>query len=555
MKYLTLIITILFSLNLVAQNYKQLVTYGQVWGFLKYHNEYPSKVDWDNRLMNDFDRLKNCSDQEFNSIINDLLIDCAIQSTEKIELSNYEVMNGVMDWLSIAQLNDKQKKKIEDFRIYKKDFTNNYVKITKVGTASFQNEKSYLEDEITRPLLYLSITRYWNAVNYFFPYRELIPEDWSATYLELLPDVLECENEMEYMYAIKKLSAKLQEGHGFVSVRKKVAFRYPEHTKKIFPFHLIDLEDGTFITSVPTREGERFNLKRGDRVVKINNQKTEERWTDVGQFVSASNEYARRKYSWFFRQTNKDSVLIEVQRGEETIKLKIPTYTYDEVTEIYNRNRELNTDPPLPAYEQRVDSISGIPYLYIDLAILTRQDIDFKFKHRLRKNDHVVIDVRNYPNWTILKLCKVLLKGKQHFALGGRMTTMKPGAIKYTPTQKVGGWREYMGNVYILVDRVTQSQAEYTVMGLQLHPRSTTIGGQTAGADGNVTILSLPFGLKAKFSGIGIVYPDGGQTQQTGIRRDIEIRQNSSYLTYPKNDRILNEALRLIRTKSFDQNN
>lgn len=550
MKQFILISALIISSALFAQNHRKLITYGQVWGFLKYHHEFPSSVDWDERLISDFKALEKASDQEFEEIIDKLLIDCKFNSVEKVNAPEFEMMEGVTDWLSSDLLTKDQVNDLKNIQLLKKDFPNKYVKITKIGTAEFTEEKTYGDIEFDRAHLFLSITRYWNAINYFFPYRELIPENWSATYLELLPVVLDCKSEKEYLRAVRQLSARLQEGHGFVQPDKKNKTRYPMHTQRIFPFHLIDLEDGTFITSVPTREGDIIDLRRGDRILSINGQTTEVRWKEVGEYMASSNEYASRKYDWYFRQTDLDSVNIEVIRDEKIIKLRIPTYTYDEVTEIYNKRKKSIPRTPVPAYEERTDSVSGTPYLYVDLAILTKQDIDFKFRRALRKNEHVVIDVRNYPNWTILKLCKVLIKGKQHFALGGRMTTLKPGAIKFTPTQKVGSWREYKGNVYILVDRVTQSQAEYTVMGLQLHPRATTIGGQTAGADGNVTNLPLPYGLKASFSGIAIVYPDGGQTQQTGIRRDIKVRQDSSYLDNPKNDRIYNTAIRLIRGRS-----
>jgi C-terminal processing protease CtpA/Prc len=49
---------------------------------------------------------------------------------------------------------------------------------------------------------------------------------------------------------------------------------------------------------------------------------------------------------------------------------------------------------------------------------------------------------------------------------------------------------------------------------------ATVIGSQTAGADGNVTTVVLPGGYMASFSGLGILYPDGTQTQRTGIKID-----------------------------------
>lgn len=548
MKNLTFVFIFFFASISYAHNNKHLVTYGQVWGFLKYHHEYPSTVDWDERLLNDFDKLENATDQEMSQIIDALLADCNGTIDEKTEAPDFKLMTSVFDWLENNTLTAEHIAKIKTIRDHKADFTNKYVKVTQLGTADFSNEKKYDEISFDQRHLFLAITRYWNAINYYFPYRDLIPEDWTETYRQMLPVVLSCEDEESYMMAFRRMSSKLQEGHGFITPSEKMKKKYPINTHMIFPFHVMDLKDGTFITSVVLKEGQKINLQRGDKLISVNGQTTEERWNTVGQFIAASNDYASRKYDWNFRRTDKDSVSIEVLRNDEIIQLKMANFTFEELTAIWKNKQNASTSPlvKLP-YEQRKDSLSGISYLYVDLDELERNDIDRKFKKAIRKNSHIIFDVRNYPNWTVIKLCKKIIKGKQHFALGGRLTTKKPGAIKFTPTQKVGGWKTYSGNIYILVDRVTQSQAEYTVMALQLHPRSTTIGGQTAGADGNVTRIPLPYGLNAAFSGISIVYPDGGQTQQTGILRDIKVIQDSSYLKNPRNDKILNTAIRMIR--------
>ena len=43
------------------------------------------------------------------------------------------------------------------------------------------------------------------------------------------------------------------------------------------------------------------------------------------------------------------------------------------------------------------------------------------------------------------------------------------------------------------------------------------LGSTTAGADGNVSNIPLPGGLRTMISGIGVFYPDKGPTQRVGI--------------------------------------
>ena len=61
-------------------------------------------------------------------------------------------------------------------------------------------------------------------------------------------------------------------------------------------------------------------------------------------------------------------------------------------------------------------------------------------------------------------------------------------------------------------------------MCLQTAPNVTIIGSQTAGADGNVTKFPLIQRYYSAFSGIGVFYPDGTETQRIGIVPDFEVK-------------------------------
>jgi C-terminal processing protease CtpA/Prc len=50
------------------------------------------------------------------------------------------------------------------------------------------------------------------------------------------------------------------------------------------------------------------------------------------------------------------------------------------------------------------------------------------------------------------------------------------------------------------------------------------VGSTTAGADGNISQIVLPGGLRTVISGIGVFYPDRRPTQQVGIVPDLVVR-------------------------------
>ncbi|MTI41676.1 S41 family peptidase, partial [Fulvivirga lutimaris] len=88
----------------------------------------------------------------------------------------------------------------------------------------------------------------------------------------------------------------------------------------------------------------------------------------------------------------------------------------------------------------------------------------------------------------------------------------------------------YENPIVILVNELTQSQAEFTAMAFSTVKNSLVVGSQTTGADGNANKFELPGGFPTMFTGIGIFYPDGTQTQRIGIKLDKEIHQTAEQI-------------------------
>jgi C-terminal processing protease CtpA/Prc len=102
---------------------------------------------------------------------------------------------------------------------------------------------------------------------------------------------------------------------------------------------------------------------------------------------------------------------------------------------------------------------------------------------------------------------------------------------------------------YILVDEGIQSQAEWNVIALQGVTRATTIGTQTAGANGMAITVNFPGQYFSFFSGFSEYYPDGTPNQKMGVKIDIPVNRTlRGYLN--GDDEILQKALSEIR-KSF----
>jgi len=82
-------------------------------------------------------------------------------------------------------------------------------------------------------------------------------------------------------------------------------------------------------------------------------------------------------------------------------------------------------------------------------------------------------------------------------------------------------------------------------MAFRAGDNTTVIGSTTAGADGNVSKIFLPGGLRTMISGIGVYYPDGKETQRIGIIPDIEVQPTIQGIKDGR-DELVEQAIKII---------
>jgi C-terminal processing protease CtpA/Prc len=160
------------------------------------------------------------------------------------------------------------------------------------------------------------------------------------------------------------------------------------------------------------------------------------------------------------------------------------------------------------------------------------------------------VDIRNYPSTFVpFKLGSFFLESPTPFVKFTKGNIGNPGeftlgdAIEITPSGE-----SYKGKLVVLVNEITQSQAEYTALAFRAGLRTTIMGSTTAGADGNVSSITLPGGLRTMISGIGVYYPDGKETQRVGIVPDIEVHPTINGIKNGK-DELLEKAVEFILKK------
>ena len=162
----------------------------------------------------------------------------------------------------------------------------------------------------------------------------------------------------------------------------------------------------------------------------------------------------------------------------------------------------------------------------------------------------LIVDLRCYPSdFIVFSLTRYLLNEKKDFVKFTAADIKTPGLFTFRGGEmQVGGKNKdyFKGKVIILINEETQSNAEYTTMALRVAPNAIVLGSTTAGADGNVSGITLPGNIFTYISGIGVLTPDGSETQRVGIIPDIKMEPTINGIRSGK-DELLEKAIELIK--------
>jgi len=145
------------------------------------------------------------------------------------------------------------------------------------------------------------------------------------------------------------------------------------------------------------------------------------------------------------------------------------------------------------------------------------------------KQKGMIFDMRGYPHWggfVFHYIYKKFSKQNNLFAQYFQADTQNLGSftvirntITYYPDNVTTDGFSYKGKVCIIVNAQTQSASEWYSMSLQhIFPNATTIGEQSAGADGDEKQINIPGNYNIYFTGNAIYYPDGTLAQGKGVK-------------------------------------
>ena len=540
--FIFLFLSLHFSAQVLSENQK-LESLCRVWGFLKYYHPQVAKgnLNWDLQLFKKINELERINDK---AALNDLysrwieslgkINECTecLQETDK----TYFLKNFDLSWIKNSDIFTQATSQKLHYIENNRNIGNNHY-IGKGGRKIFfRNENSYGSKFTSKQISLLELFRYWNYVEYFFPYKYETDQNWNDVLTEMIPKFLTINNDQDYQLTLAELVTKTDDSHAFLF---SPLISLHQYGNRKLPVEYSYAEGKLVITKInDNRFHEKTPFNIGDVIYDVNGKTIPQMVNSLGKYIPASNSWGKvNKVKSKLLFSSSDSLSVKLERNGQNMEVIAKTYFIKDI---------IIKKVPAPQKWEFLDEEKKTGYVH--MGILAKDDVSEMYRN-LKSAESIIFDLRNYPKLTIIPLSELLLPQSTTYYQFNFPETNYPGKF-YSRKNNIGRKNPdyYKGNVIVLVDENTQSQAETTTMMFKQHPKSKVIGSNTSGANGDIIKFKIA-DLDTCFTGLGAYYPDGRETQRIGIIPDILVKPTAEGLKNGK-DEFLERALLYIKNKN-----
>ncbi len=358
----------------------------------------------------------------------------------------------------------------------------------------------------------LALFRFWNVIDRFFPYKDLMDQPWDATLLEFIPKMEAAADALEYTLAVAELTARIQDSHGMI-----INPIYARYTGRLNPSVQVSFVEGLSIISLikdPALEKKGIGL--GDVVLSVDGERTEARRARLKRILPASTPgrlEAKVDMTLLAGDPEKPAAISLRKASGKIVNVTLP------------RIQEV----PLRPEPSSLPNVTVLPdgFGYIDLGRLLDAEVGPALE-KIKDTPGLVLDMRGYPIGGTFRLISRLARKKTPFTLfefpefsgaAGGFSTREETGYAYPDPDPF----DYRGKIAVLIHGSTQSAAEHTCLGLEAVADVTFIGSPTSGANGNITYAVVPGNIVIRFTGMSVRHGDGRQLQRMGIQPHIRV--------------------------------
>lgn len=575
MKMILIILIFTTSTCIAQENLENNIkTYCKVWGVCKYYSN-TDDIDWDNVFFNQYDALLAAkNDEELNVLLTRLIeqtkvkeetivdddLKFSITDFYKLKKNKNYILKADFNWIFNSENIDIKNQQLLASLL--KTYRGKVPKTISIKSKIPEHNKELVYKEFNNKIALLALLRFYNVMEYYYPYKDLLDKDWDSALTLMIPEFLNCHNISQYKDALNHFSSFLQDSHVGIDFGKLDSFN-SEQTKNIHAYYPIKLDyinNKLYVSNILNDSISRlYKIKIGDEISSVNHQR-----------ISTVLRKAEQHYSYSIKEDGYFAML-NYLRNIDTLQITVNN------RDIVLHKVEVNKDQFLDLFqyyklsntleESNIELDKTIGYVYLPTSKYSSIDNIFrKFKNKKT----IILDCRGYGTMAALKLPKLLSKNKMDVASSYLPTKKLPGVFEKQKDETyyisnsidlVGkflfGYKKkvfptfnkpYEGNVVVLIDDNAISFGETVIMIVKTYAKnSVLIGRPTAGANGNVSTLTLPLGGVLDYTAVDFKFANGTEVQRRGIQPDIYVPKTVEAIVSGK-DEILNVALKYIKS-------
>ena len=515
----------------------------KVWGYTKYNHPafLLGEKDWDKELKKLIPVVSEAEEEEVNNILHEWFVSLGeidYGNSESITLPPEEerIEQADTSWIREDYLGAELTEDLSQLGpIPNIDRSKSPVKFNQGKYPDFSNEATHMifnYGNMSNRLL--GLFRVWNAVEYYFPYLDIMDEDWGELLAEYIPKMLEGRDQKTFELTIAELTAHLQDAH--VSLLDQKVF-LNVFGKYSLPVELTQAEGKVVVQNV---FGDTCPLQRGDIILKLNGVEIEQVIEERQKYLSDSDkEHIVPHISSYLLWSDSQTMEVTVMRdGKEEV---------------------LSAQGYVGAFNQKEKKTASYEMLDGNIGLINPEAFqEEKLEDIMREykdTDGLIIDLRQYPsNGELNYLASYLKKEPTVCSVIAFPSQSIPG-VMVLEEQSYGGASEqypsyyYEKPVVLLMNEESVSASEFHVMILRGGENVTVIGSNSHGTDGNVVFLPLPNKNVIRFTGLGVYTPEMGQTQRIGLTPDIEVHPTIKGIKEGR-DELMEAAVAYIQEQS-----
>lgn len=526
---------------------ENLATLGKVWGFLKYYDPRVTSggQQWDFDLFRVMPKIlaagnRVTADRILVKWIGSLGPVAPCVTCLHLHMKNLELAPR-LGWIGDRKRLGSRLSDLLQAIYRNRNGSQFFIRPTKIGNPVFTNERPYRAVEFPDSgYQLLALYRFWNIVEYWYPDRDEIGENWDGVLAQFIPRLAMANSRKEYELQLMALIANIHDTHA--NLWSSLASRPPDGDC-FLPIRVRYIEGQPVVTgnlAGYSQAGEPF--RPGDVIAALGSEPVAGLFRQWSPYYGASNTAALdREIATYLTRGTCGGVKMAVRRAGTVVDLlarRVPMPAPPGVPLSPGTN-----DLPGPAFRLLSKQVAYLKLSSIDPAQ------ESTYIERAAGTKGLIIDIRNYPDaFVVFSLGSLLVDRRTPFVRFTTASTNTPGAFHWAAPESLEPDPKkphYDGKIVILVDDETQSAAEFAAMAFRSVPDAIVVGNATAGADGNVSRVPLPGGLYTFISGIGVFYPDKKPTQRIGIVPNVVVNPTIADVREGR-DPVLAEAIRLI---------